>query len=367
MSMVASPNVPRFIVNALVSSVYVSPTDPGLTLQELEEVAAALGYMRGELHDALRTSSTMRGRNNRFLPDPGTTHSWLVIRPEVPEFRNFQALDFIWSEFRAQARSAGATDARLDRSVVIERGRVQGLSGHDVEVALTIGTMQGRLIEEKGVLRATDTMLRRPNSPSQERDLPAVARLDPSNPGMAAAYPVVKDVIERRSDGRPQHAEPLAAFGRRLDGLGYGAFRLWWTQMASEVGRADAQTSPVSILVLSAGLVEAALAFVVKHARDRRLPVFGSREFERDPKQWRIEDLIAGAAYGDAAILDDTARRRALALVATRQRIHAGRLLSEHSTGPIPDLRPEEARDAKAVADLVVRAVLSWLERYPPA
>ncbi len=366
--MTTTVNVSRFIADALVSSVYASPTDPGLTPQELEEAAATLGYMRGELRDALRTSSTVRAAGNRLLPDPGTTHSWLALRPEVPEYRNFQALDFIWSEFRAQARSAGATDARLDRLVVIERGRARGLSRHDVEVALAIGTMQGRLVEEEGVLRATDTMLRRPNSPSQERDLPAVARLDPSNPGMAAAYPVVRDVIGRRTDGRMRHAEPLVAFGERLDSLGHGAFRLWWTQMVSEVGRSDPNTSPVSVLVLSAGLVEAALAFVVKHARDRRLPVFGSREFERDPKQWRIEDLIAGAAYGgDEAILDDTARKRVTALVTTRQRIHAGRLLSERPTGPIPDLRPEEARDAKAVADLVVRAVLAWLDRHPPS
>jgi hypothetical protein len=32
----------------------------------------------------------------------------------------------------------------------------------------------------------------------------------------------------------------------------------------------------------------------------------------------------------------------------------------------VPDLRPEEAREAKAVADLVVRRILDWLEKTSP-
>jgi len=35
-------------------------------------------------------------------------------------------------------------------------------------------------------------------------------------------------------------------------------------------------------------------------------------------------------------------------------------MLSLHSGGP-PDLRPEEARDAKATAEIVVRSVVDWL------
>jgi len=44
--------------------------------------------------------------------------------------------------------------------------------------------------------------------------------------------------------------------------------------------------------------------------------------------------------------------------------IHAGRMLSDYPAGP-PDLRPDEARDAKATAELVVRAVLEWLQKNP--
>lgn len=95
--------------------------------------------------------------------------------------------------------------------------------------------------------------------------------------------------------------------------------------------------------------------------RERR-----STDLDGEPRKWKIEDLLRSAATGgETAILDDKARMRALSLVQTRQRIHAGRMLSEYPQG-VPDLRPEEARDAKAVADLIVRSVFDWLGRYPP-
>jgi hypothetical protein len=120
-------------------------------------------------------------------------------------------------------------------------------------------------------------------------------------------------------------------------------------------------------LVLSAALVEGALIFVVAHARKRNLNVFRSKDFDGAPRTWKIEDLVKSAATGnDSAILDEPTRFRAITLVQTRQRIHAGRMLSEFPSGMIPDLRPEEARDARATAEQVVRRVLDWLGRYPP-
>lgn len=179
--------------------------------------------------------------------------------------------------------------------------------------------------------------------------------------------PHVRDVIERRTDGRPQSAEPFGAFAEQLEKLDYGQFRLWWTQAVTELDRTAPVSSPLSALALAAALVEGALAFVVKHARGLGLGVLGSTDFERDPKHWKIDDLVTSAAKGgNTAILDPAVRQRAEELIHTRQRIHAGRMLSEFPGGP-RDLRPEEARDARATAELVVRRVLDWLEKYPPS
>jgi hypothetical protein len=181
----------------------------------------------------------------------------------------------------------------------------------------------------------------------------------------ARAYPIVKDIIARRTDGRPKSAEPLTAFADELEKLGYGPFRLWWTQLVAEYKQASPQTASVTATVLAAALVEGALTFVVRHARAMDLPVFRSDDFKGEPRNWRLEKLIASAASGgDAAILDQPTKLRAEGLNQTRQRIHAGRMLSEFPSGPI-DLKPEQARDAQTTAELVVGHVIEWLRKYP--
>jgi hypothetical protein len=223
--------------------------------------------------------------------------------------------------------------------------------------------LSGQLIEEHGALRFKFTQ-------GGERQLPSASRNQaashPRHPKVARTrvMPHVKDVIERRTDGRPQSAEPFGAFAEQLENLGLGQFRLWWNQTVAELGLSDPTLSPLSTLVLAAGLVEGALTFVVSHGRG--LGVFGSNDLAGDPKTWRIDKLVAGAAH-NAAILDSQTKNRADRLIQTRQRIHAGRMLSAFPKGvPVPDLRPEEAREAKAVAEQVVRSVVDWLNNNPP-
>lgn len=202
--------------------------------------------------------------------------------------------------------------------------------------------------------------------PTAQRDQPGGFDRVYRREDRARAYPIVQDVIARRTEGRGAYAEPFDAFAEQLDGLGYSAFRLWWTQTVREFRQLQPEAAPTATCVLAAALVEGALTFVVRHGR--ALPdseVFRKPDFERDPRTWKIDDLVGSAASGGAgAILNAAARSRADGLVRTRQRIHAGRMLSDFPAGP-PDLRPEEARDAKATAELVVRAILDWLARPP--
>ena len=362
----AQQDVVRHLQAAIEASVYIVPTAPGLTAVELYEIGKRIGFKEGEIGDALPQVITMYfgGRDRRLmLPD----HLWhmagFLVFKEDPDLRNAAAFDFVVSQLTDLVREVGAGKAQLDRTIMVERAAVAAIPRHDTQVAITLMVLSGQLIEENGVLRFKSGQGHGQPLPSTSRNQngPRTAKT-----ARTRVMSYVKDVIERRTDGRPQSAEPFDAFAEQLEKLGYGRFRLWWTQTVAELDRTAPASSPLSALVLAAALVEGALTFVVKHARGLGLGVLGSTDFDRDPKHWKIDDLVVSAAKGEnTAILDLAARQRAEQLIHTRQRIHAGRMLSEFPGGP-GDLRPEEARDAKGIAELVVRRVLDWLDRYPP-
>lgn len=229
-----------FLKAALECSVFVAPLEPGLTYDELIEVGKGAGYQQGEIGDALRFVTTQFFGRKRLVPDQSTTASWIFLQREDPDYRNFDAFDFVVAELSALARAEGAAKALLQRNVMVERAVAKGIPRHDIEVAITYQVMANMLAEKDGVLRF-------PNNHGA-RGLPS-GQLSAGRghllprPHRKRAFPIVKDVIERRTDGRPRHAEPLDAFAEELDRLGYAPFRLWWTRTVAEL-RQDVTTSP---------------------------------------------------------------------------------------------------------------------------
>lgn len=348
---------------ALECSIYLDPKEPGLTHDELKEVGRRAGFQEGEIEDAIAKvahhDSGVFTKKLHLNPMVSSLLGTLSIQKN-PEYRNKDAFDFVYSQLNSIVRAGGARNAQIERRVLVERAVARKLPERDVEAAITIMVMCHHLVEKENQLRPPPGW-NYEHLPSQQH---AVMNAQ-HNPVRERAYRFANDVIERRSDGRPKHAEPLDAFLEALERLGYGRFRLWWSQMVAELRQSNPQSSPVSVLVLSAALVEGSLTFVVKHARNLGLGVFQSSDFAGEPRTWKIEALVNSAARGrDSAILDDQTRMRADKIIKTRQRIHAGRLLSDFTQGTV-DLRPEEVREARAVAEEVVRRVLDWLEKYP--
>lgn len=350
----------NFLKAALECSILVSPLDPGLTAAELLEIGKRAGYQNGEINDALRYVTTTYFGQPKWLPSEQDTASWVFLEPEEPEYRNFVAFDFVVESLNALSREEGAGKAAIAREVLVERAIAKGISRNDIEVAITWQVMSKQLFVKDGIVRFAHPGVR--GLPSEQlRAFRGVSR----KPNRERAFPLVKDVIERRSDGRPSQIESLDAFAEELGKLGYAPFRLWWKQTVTEMRLADPSASPTSISVLSAALVEGALTFIVTHAR--KFGAFQSTDYGKDPRTWRIDNLVASAASGGgSAIINPSLRARADAVINARQRIHAGRMLSEFPGGP-PDIRPEEARNAITTAEQVVRAVLDWLQLNPPA
>lgn len=355
--------VNHFVETALECTLYLSPAQLGLSTEELVRIGAGFGFEAGEIEDALPGASGPRRMGDPYLkPNPSPVWDHFPGYKD-PDFRSVAAFDFVYNELRALVRSEGKARARLDRTVLLARAVEAQLKTLDVEAAITILISTNTLVCENETLRFAPGREAYPNASEQMSQGSGVRRDPVRAMRRTSIFEAVKDLVARRTDGRSSSAESLDALAEHLDALGAGPFRLWWSQTLSELRRSEPSVSPLSTIVLSSALVEGALTFVVRYARSIGSASMASRDFDRPPNTWKLEDLLNSAAAGrDSPIIDTKIRDRAQGIVRTRQRIHAGRMLVEFPSG-VPDLRPEEAREAKAVAEIVVRSICDWLER----
>ncbi len=142
-----------FLKMGLECSVLIEPLDPGLTYQELFEIGKRADYLDGEINDALPHVATAYFGKAKLLPAPSDLASWRVLQREKPDYRNFEAFDFVVKELNALTRSEGAAKASIERSVLVERAIARGIPRNDIEVAVTWQRMSGALVEKDGILR----------------------------------------------------------------------------------------------------------------------------------------------------------------------------------------------------------------------
>src|SRR5216683_6000438 len=152
MEWIMNQEIITFLKAALECSVFLDPTDPGLSYEEILEIGRRVGWQPGEIGDALQYTTTQFFGSKRMLPDRNTLASWVFLSHEDPEYRNFDAFDFVVSELNARARADGAANARLERSLVVERAIAKGIPQRDIEVAITYQVMVNMLTEKDGVL-----------------------------------------------------------------------------------------------------------------------------------------------------------------------------------------------------------------------
>lgn len=361
-------DVEQFIAWALESSIYVQPKEDGLDGEELLELGRRFGFHDGETERAIRKvvgPTCMTERRYRHASDQTDSFTLSVQHDE----RDARAFDYVITHLK----KAGEHDTQhggrpwVPRDVVVAAGCVAGLKEHNVEVAVTMQVHHGYLDADKeGRIKLTDR---------GERTHPAVLQVEDRDrmpdwsgnafnamrPEFLKVREAVRDRIEARTDGRPKYAEPIPAFGETLTKLGYPELKLWWAQTGGELRISDPATAPTTVCVLAGSMMEASLIFLVKYARSKGVTQFSAGALKSDePKEWKVPDLVKAA--GNAGIIDEPLRKQAEILVGHRQRIHVGRLMSENPHGSIPDLKPEQARAAKSTLDLVLRALLEWLE-----
>ena len=348
---------------ALECSVYISPRDYGLTHDEAREVAEQEGFLPGQIKDAL-ASPLLQRKGHKLVPAPMGLQRALTIEFRnrfEPEYRDFDAFEFVAQELLQTARQLGAKNAVIPRDVLVERGVQKGHAREAIEVAIAVNILQNIFLEANGTIKQVQTWALPSASRGSSFDHSRVI----ARPEMARIHGIVEDIISRRGDGRPAASDAIKAFETCLAALGQDRFKTWWVQRRGELLQADPATQPTTMLVLAASLSEGALSFVVPRAQKHNLM---SRVDASKPRQFRFEDLVKGARSSNPGIdpiLDDDTAQRALKLNETRQRIHAGYLIDTIPTGPIPELKPEEAEDGLQTAKLVIRRIVDWLGRHP--
>lgn len=284
--------VRQFVAAAVEASVYICPTTPGLAREEFFELGRRLGYEQGEIGDAIDyglNAGQLAQLGRLVEPDEDLNPLWdTFLRREDPEYRSVRAFDFVQLQFQDVARKLGVQKAQIGRSELVERGIASGVPRVEIEATLAILKIMKHMSETGDVLRLAPGRESRPLTSeilAQYKGQPTQSR-----PMLDRVYTIVRDVIERRVDGRASSSEPLDAFADQLVALGYAPFRLWWMQSAAELKRLSPELNPVAVSVLAAALVEGALTFVVRHARSSGLNVLGSKTFDEPPQRWKIDD-----------------------------------------------------------------------------
>lgn len=347
--------------SALLASVFLSPQSHGLTYEEIHEVAKRAGFKRGEIDDAIahiqvdHVDGRMALNKNSGFVDVSDFNQRCD-----PEYRDWKAFEAVRQTLIELGREVGKDKAKLPRDVLVERVAAQGIDRKKAEVAVAMLLIDGILTMDKQGLLCDRSNYALPSVQIAQQSqlggrIPAT-----EFKSLKTVYSSVEDVIKRRDDGRAPAASALDAFESTLDRLQQTRFRSWWVHTRSELNRAAPMHQPTTVTVLATALAEAALTFVVPEAQKAGL----MKRIEGKTTGWRFSDLIKGAKSGDPSVVpifDERTAQRALDLNDARQRIHAGFLIDSVPTGPIPDLRPEQATDAKQTAEIVVRRVIDWL------
>jgi hypothetical protein len=349
--------------HALEATIYLQPTDVGLSIDELVTVCLAVQTdlfdkeVRTGIDTAYRAGNMeqcKRGLRLKARYDLGDDYLW----EREPEYRNFAAIDHVFDSIRLRARQEGRDDVGVLAETILATGEGQGLTRHDLHVAIEwLRVMKTVQIAPDGLVTfCRGSIHTQPRAYGGERR--AARQKIPRKPTFVATYAAVKDTLARRTDGRPPAAEPLQAFGLLIGKLGHPSLATWWTQAVAELKASS--VLPAAHGVLSWALCEAALIITLDAAERGGL----STGFTGERRRWAADRLVAAKVVDDR-LLPVPVAEAALRLNGIRQRIHVGRILDDPGKYSHSDTRPEEVREAIATVDKTVRAVLDWIERHP--
>src|SRR5580692_6643819 len=226
--------VVEFIKETIECSILISPRDCGLTHAEIQEAAKRAGFRPGETNDAIGRSCRRDGDRCMFNQDFLFMHGGVSVdfnERYEPDYRKWEAFEFVRQELFELEREVTEARATLPRDTLVARCVAKGQDRRALEVAITVNLLAGVFKEAGGGISHANRMWALPSAQIPSRGRYPVR----SRPHMADTHAIIKDIIDRRADGRPQNTEPLDVFEHLLRDLGHERFRAWWVQQRNEL------------------------------------------------------------------------------------------------------------------------------------
>ncbi len=361
---ITAQNAHELAADIVLASLFANPQDHGLTPDEVLQIGQQLGAPPGRMKDgieaAYRAHWIVFGKNGRYVAAANrvTAMMWFHVRSEN-DVRNPAAFDAVQKYLCDLADQVTAAKARAQKDVLVAHAVRAGISERDALATIELMLLGAQLVEEDSLLRLASPGQQFYSHVEQFRAAPVAASQRPVE--LSKLMPLAAEVINRREPGRATHPEPLIEFEHRLKKMGKDYYSDWWRFIRNELALMGDENMPTAVVVHCGSLCEGALSLVVEKGRSINGSL--SQKLSADPRDWRYHQLLTAAKMGVPPIIkDEQFYQRCMVLNATRQRIHAGRLIAEPQNYPRPDARPEEAREARMVADLLVRAILDWLD-----
>lgn len=210
--MIIHQGVVKFLHAALECSIYVSPTDPGLTFSELAEAARRADFLEGEINDSIPhvAMQTFGPRNRKVQLDKQQAVMLQMFHVmEEPDYRNPAAFHGVFTVMRQVTRELGIANAHIERPALVEKVINDLVTENDVQIAIAILILNEILCDKDGIVSFTRGK-ESYGSPGDHGNLQVIRMGSMRKDARARAYPIVKKVIEdRNSPTLPAEAKRL--------------------------------------------------------------------------------------------------------------------------------------------------------------
>lgn len=344
----AEDEAQKAIRHALCAALFARPRSPGLSRDELRELALRAGAGPGALDEVLRRDWMHMQRDGHDRAIPIMRHCQLAYdgMHQVPDILPVTAIRELSKALDELDRELGERHPKQLSRLRSQCRCPEAEFELNVGIAVTMGWLreeQGGYVR-KGDLFAYDSA---PRIQMPHPDVEPVRKLIPHAQAMFAKR--VGQVVAE--------SPPLDRFHAFLKRQGWDDFARWWSMTHGELESLGPERHPTAVCVLCGALLEAALVAVARPARSAGQ--WKQRFLKEKPaNEWKLGELIEQAA--SAQTFTPAQQAHARMLMDCRNRIHAGRYASAEGTFSPPYAETHQAELARLHLPQLLAALLAW-------